>query len=425
MCIRDSSANNFTLTPSGTPSVQPFSPFAPTAAYSTSVNGGSGYFDGTGDSLVSASSANLTVGTGDFTLEFWAYITATSFAGGWGNTVSLGDGTWNGANRMTPLLAYNFNYLRTSARDASGVGNIADFYFNNAPILPYQWNHIVLQRSGTTITAYCNGYQCTSGSIAGSVNIGSTTVTVGTGSEVAFPGYISSVRLLKGTALYSGATYTVPTAPLTAVTNTQLLLSCTNAAIYDNAIKNDLETVGNAQISTSVKKYGTGSLAFDGTGDYLTILANQQQWVLGSTGNFTIECWLYPNAATEGTVAGTWGSGYTGRWLLYYSGTSIVWHDSAGNSVNSAPVSTGAWVHIAVVRNGSTITLYKAGISQFNQTTNQNYTTADFLGIGGGLTNTRVELPPLNGYIDDFRITKGVARYTANFTPPTQAFPNY
>jgi hypothetical protein len=67
------------------------------------------------------------------------------------------------------------------------------------------------------------------------------------------------------------SSFTPPTAPLTAVTNTQLLCNFTNAGILDNAMMNDLETVGNAQISTSVKKYGTGSMYFDGTGDWLSV----------------------------------------------------------------------------------------------------------------------------------------------------------
>ena len=65
----------------------------------------------------------------------------------------------------------------------------------------------------------------------------------------------------------------------------------TNGAIYDSSMMNDLETVGNAQISTSVKKYGTGSMYFDGTGDWLVGVVNPN---LGfSSGNFTIEGWAY------------------------------------------------------------------------------------------------------------------------------------
>ena len=93
----DTGVGGSTLTPTGA-SVQAFSPFAPTAAYSAATNGGSGYFDGTGDYLVTASSANLALGTSDFTYETWFYPTA---AGGSRpivfekpNRVGLGGGIW-------------------------------------------------------------------------------------------------------------------------------------------------------------------------------------------------------------------------------------------------------------------------------------------------------------------------------------------
>ena len=73
----DNSASPLTVTAGGTPSVQAFSPFLPTAAYSTSVVGGSGYFDGTGDYLTAASNANLTPGSSTYTFEFWFYRTTS------------------------------------------------------------------------------------------------------------------------------------------------------------------------------------------------------------------------------------------------------------------------------------------------------------------------------------------------------------
>ena len=92
----------------------------------------------------------------------------------------------------------------------------------------------------------------------------------------------------------------------------------------------------------------------------------------------------------------------------------------------SSIVTTGAWYHLAAVRNGSAFNLYINGTSQ------QNYSSAVTLQDSGGATwigalqypSTGAIYNPFNGYLDDFRVTKGVARYTANFTPPTAAFPN-
>ena len=108
--------------------------------------------------------------------------------------------------------------------------------------------------------------------------------------------------------------------------------------------------------------------------------------------------------------------------LLYLNGSnSILWHnDSGSTAINGGTVSASTWTHIAVVRSGSTITLYKNGTASGTQTSGQAFTTAGLLRIGGGIVGNGNDF---NGYIDDLRITKGIARYTTTFTPPTSAFP--
>jgi len=238
------------------------------------------------------------------------------------------------------------------------------------------------------------------------------------------------VRVVKGTAVYT-TTFTPPTAPLTAITNTQLLTSFTNAAIYDNAMMNDLETVGNAMVSTSVKKYGAGSLAFDGTGDWLSV-PDSQNFNFGS-GNFTIEFWIYLNS-----VSGTIGilgkrtneANYAPFIMIVTSSALKVYMSINGslwavNGLSTSTLSTSTWYNIAVTRSGSTVYMFLNGTSvgstgtlsgALMTNTSPLYIGADSGSPSGSST--------LNGYIDDLRVTKGVARYTANFTPPTSAFPD-
>jgi hypothetical protein len=82
-------------------------------------------------------------------------------------------------------------------------------------------------------------------------------------------GYISNYRFVKGRAVYT-SNFVPPIAPVTAVANTSLLCNFTNAGIIDNAMMNNLETLGDAKISTVQSKYGGSSMFFDGTGDYLS-----------------------------------------------------------------------------------------------------------------------------------------------------------
>ena len=252
----DSSANGFTLTPNGNTSVQRFNPFGASTAYSTSVIGGSGYFDGSGDYLGCGSQSAYAFGTGDFTLNVWVYLTsaptymsiADTRASGWALAID--------ASRAIYLYSDAVGFVVTSA-----VGAVP---FN-------AWTYVTVKRVSGTMTLYLNAVSINSA--ASAQNFSYSTLTIGangSGGEPFF-GYISDFQAIKGT----GTTPTLPTAPLTNVTNTSLLLNYTNGAIFDNAMVSNLETKGNSQISTSVVKYGTGSLAFDGTGDFSKLPARQ------------------------------------------------------------------------------------------------------------------------------------------------------
>jgi hypothetical protein len=404
----DNSSNAFTLTVNGSPSVQRFSPFNPTAPYSTSVIGGSGYFDGSGDSLNTASNAAFGFGTGSWTLEAWVYPT-TSQTDNWILTTN------DSGNLRMRIFNGNLGFYTDTG--AIGVNSSTAITVN-------AWNHLAICYDGTNINLYQNGIRTASS--AQSVNNGSAnSLYIGAyaGGAAYLTGYVSNARVVKGTAVYTGTTYTVPTAPVTAVSGTSLLANMTNAGIPDIAMMNNLETVGSAQVSTSVKKYGTGSLSFNGTTDYLT---EPYSPVMNfGTGNFTVEGWIYLNSLSNSyyTMAGTWTSGSSDEWLIQISNANTIrFLTSAGTSFYSATITTGTWYHIAGVRNNGTITLYVNGTSV------GSYSNTNSIGSASKTLYIGVQQTPiwyLNGYIDDFRITNGLARYTANFTPPTSALPTY
>jgi hypothetical protein len=186
--------------------------------------------------------------------------------------------------------------------------------------------------------------------------------------------------------------------------------------------------VGNAQISTAQSKFGGASIAFDGSGDYLTTPANSD---FSFDADFTIEMWLKTSAFSQDIffrrVASNGPDASNAIQLLFSDGSGPSPNISVRSSnvliIGSIDAATGNWVHIAVSRSGSAMKLFVDGIqSGSTATTSTNFSAGSTYGFIVGRYQTGNG--HLNGYIDDLRITKGVARYTANFTPPTAPFPD-
>jgi len=429
--FKDNSTNNFTLTPAGNVSVQKFSPFSPTSSYNSSTVGGSLHFlslgFGSGDYLSISHNTALDIWVGNFTVECWVWLN-----GNQGNNVGLvNKAPNNGDPSWTPGWAFQ---IYSNALTVNTPGD-SRLFSTGVTIPTYSWVHCVLVKSGSTVSIFQNGTRTGTITNSSSYSNSSDAITVGTDRYLPggkLNGYVSNLRLVKGTAVYdpTQTTITVPTAPLTNITNTSLLLNGTNAGIFDNAMMNNVETVGNAQINTSTKKYGTGSMAFDGSGDYLIIAYTPQ---LNFPTNFTIECWVnvtstitsfpcivnnYSTYTTNGGfgIFASHASGTANKYNIAFNGTFPVI-----NSTTS--ISYGNWQHIALVRSGSTITLYVDGVSNGTHTSTANVLgTQNFWWIG--TAGDSIASGYLNGYIDDLRVTNGFARYTTTFTPPTRAFPN-
>ena len=396
----------------GTPSVQAFGPFAPALQWTPDVVGGSGYFDGSGDYLSIPSSSNLSLGTGDFTLECWVYPLS------WNS--STDQNLFAGNAIYSPGLGGNLYYPGKLVFGYNGVVTIVD----NATLPAVNtWTHVVATRASGVFRIFLNGTQSGS-TVTYSADFSAPIVFVGTNGGTGFVnGYISGARVIKGTALYT-SNFTPPTAPPTAVSGTQLLLNMTNAGIYDGKMANNLETVGNAQVATSPVKYGSGSMYFDGSGDFLSI-PNTQAFNFGS-GSFTIEFWALINTtSSEGCVFHNYNADNQGV-MVSVNGVAGKWRFYAGNGSwfvtldSSVLVTTGTWNHVACTRNNNTWTIWLNGVSVAT-TTNSSNPSMDsgpaFIGKFGDIAANN-----FNGYLDDFRITRA-CRYFANFTPPQQALP--
>ena len=409
----DNSTNAFTITTSGTPSVQAFSPFAPTAAYSSSVVGGSGYFDGNGDYLTTPVNAALAFGSFDFCLEFWIYPTSFPSTDGrpLGNATSWGANAWSihndhgSHNEKFSFWVNNYNASTAMLVSTSSTR------LNS-------WQHVAITRNGSTWRMFVNGAIEATQTSSVSIDGGSSDDLLIGGSGAAneyIGGYLAGLRAVKGSAVYTSA-FTPPTAPPTAITNTSILLNFTNAGITDATAKNDLETVGNAQISTTQSKFGGSSMYFDGTGDWLLSHNPNNISAIGS-GDFTIEAWIYPTSTTTGGITDfrTSSGDTSGFYFGIASGTLQIYSQGVIN-LTGGTISANTWTYVAARRSGSTINLYVNG-SSVASTTNSTNWSRDSLTIGAG---TRGGGDPFTGYIDDLRITKGYAR---TITTPTTAFP--
>jgi hypothetical protein len=182
--------------------------------------------------------------------------------------------------------------------------------------------------------------------------------------------------------------------------------------------------VGNAQISTAQSKFGGASIAFDGAGDYCTTPYSPDFNL--EAGNWTIELFAYPSSLSgaTGLIGAANALSNAGIVIRFFNNNLQFWVNGFGNLIQqSGSTSTAAWHHIALVRNGSTNTLYLNGSSIGSNT--QTPVIGSPSSVAIGRTFSSLDSEYFNGYIDDLRITKGVARYTANFTPPTLPFPDF
>jgi len=404
----DNSSNNFAFTVTGTPSAQPWSPYAPTSAYSTGTNGGSLYFPGA-SRLTFPNNAAFAFGTGDFTVEFWFYPTV---AGAFFIFLTANNSGSSGAFVITQQTGGVINLSKIITSNTTLINSTVLFNLNT-------WNYIAASRTSGQLYLFVNGQQ--GGTVADTSSYTGTNPNLGADNNTTLPitGYISNFRILKGTGLYT-APFTPPTAPISAITNTSILLNGTNAGIYDNAGKNDLITASNPKVSTSVVKYGTGSVSYAASSNGMTV-PSQPYTTLG-TANFTIEFWLYLNSTANGDFYDQRSTGTQAAPVLQLASSAMTYYVSNVTQITGSALSTGQWYHIALTRSGTNTRLFVNGTQQGSTwTTDSTNYVSNNLGIGAYLptpTNSS------NCYLDDIRITNGIARYTANFTPPTAAFPN-
>ncbi len=185
---------------------------------------------------------------------------------------------------------------------------------------------------------------------------------------------------------------------------------------------------GTAVVTTADKKFGTGSLSLAGTGnDYLQAAASAD-FSFG-TGDWTIEAWIKPATIGAGfdAIVGNFNNLNNGSCGLTRNGSAVAFYGKTTTGldlyIQGGTLTTSAWYHVAAARVGTTIYLFLDGVLQASRGSLVgdigNSAIAYNVGITGGLIDN------MQGLFDEVRVTKGVGRYSSNFTPPTAAFPNF
>src|SRR3990167_1175854 len=220
---------------------------------------------------------------------------------------------------------------------------------------------------------------------------------------------------------------------------TVLLLHCDGAdastTFSDSSPSNKTVTAnGNAQIDTAQSKFGGASGLFDGTGDYLTV-PDSADWNFAG-GDFTIDFqarWADQSGTT--VLCASWddfASAADKGWRFRLTAADALSFDYTTNGSTEVSASFGTWspsintwYHIALIRSGTDLKYFIDGVQQgstYNISTDSIFNAAELLFVGAVNNSSTGATGFHNGWFDEFRISKGIARWTANFTPPADAY---
>ena len=401
--------------------------------------GASGYFDGTGDYLSISPNTAINLSSSDFTIEFWIRPAPKT------NAVDAAFGYSNYA-----CMFYHNGTNWTLEMSSTGFSNQLVISF---AVTLNTWQHIAIVRSGTSVVVYKDGVSSASGTFTGTVATSGRTLRIGdNGNSQNINGYIDDFRISLFARYVS--TFTPPTAalPTTASSTpadpyygyTSILLHMDGSNASTNFVDSGPNTLtvtsSSVTISDTGSKIGFGQCgSFPGSSSSALTIPASSVFNFG-TGNFTMEFWFNIPAGASGSPYGkTFVSSENNVWSagafsFYALASSTVfrpsfWINEFSSSVpillpTSGDYRDGNWHHLAVVRSGSAFSMYIDGslVASGTHAGNCGSSTRNLM-IGDNLANNGGDRNFL-GKLDDLRITKGVARYTSAFTPPTAAFPN-
>jgi hypothetical protein len=386
----------------------------------------SGLFPGTsGDDLSVPDHANWFMGTGTFTVDFWFRPNSVSGSMGFfqqkvdvDNYVSL---NWNSGGDVLQF------FIRTAASDTVILTGTAAFAVDT-------WYHIAVVRGWG---GNANDWALTlDGAVIGTLTDAdawpdlAALFEIGEGAGATFAwGHIDEFRVSKGVARWTAA-FTPESA--------QYPFTAAPTFTDSGSTTHTITANGNAETNTTQYKFATSAAHFGGGSVDYVYPPDHADWYM-STGNFTVDFWLRFDTVTGDVYHGLFGqavdaSNYSTFYVRVVSGQATFYYrvEEAATAAffNSGAVTVVAdtWYHVALIRGwGGVANTWAITVDgEMKNTATIADDWPDFAGvfiIGAYYRDSDTTWYSLNGWLDEFRVSKGVARWTADFTPPTQEYP--
>jgi hypothetical protein len=294
-------------------------------------------------------------------------------------------------------------------RDKGGANNWQIMQGNTTGWSVNTWHHVAVTRVGNTYRLFLDGTKVKEQTASIPDYVVSSDLVIGKHRDYPsapryLQGYIDELRISKGIARWTDD-------------------FTPNTTYYGGHV---LRPTGNLKLKSDIKKFGSSSAYFDGS-SYFTS-QNHSDWYFGS-GDFTIDCWVrYTSTSNNDNIACQQGStdkawsfgrrntGNAIRFVYTTNGSTEIQVERTWTP------STGVWYHVAAVRSGSDLMLFVDGNqigSTYNIGSDVIYNSSEVLSIGGNPGGGIGDNFP--GHIDEFRISR-YARWTSNFTPPTEEY---
>jgi len=382
------------------------------------------WLDGNSDYLSIPQNADFNFGDNNFTIEFWSKFNSLPSSGSSYYLISY----FNASSAVYYIRLYNSSgtqQIHVRCQNSSGT-NIINIVVNQT-LTTHTWYHFAFVRNGNKWDLYLDGISIGNvDATAHTLLSGDMSLTIGArydGADAYSSGWFDEIRF-SNSARYT-TNFTPATSAFTSDANTKLLLHM-DTLDYSGIVSGNTYKIptfiGTAQLDTAQYKFGSSSLLLDGNSDYISF-PDSNDWFLVNE-DFTIDFWVRFSSVSSSQPFVEQYEDSNNAFTIYWSSSSeqLVFNHYNGGADKafyycSWSPSIDTWYHVVVERSGSNCLMFIDGVSQSVSSSQAFITGTNISGILK-IGYRQATSTYLNGYIDEFRISKGIARWTTDFSVP-------